>query len=117
MKKETILVTGGAGYIGSHTVVELIGAGFDVFIVDDLSNSDAQAIEGIRRITGSQVPFEQVDCCDREALRGVFERHDFSSVIHFAASKAVGESVEQPLKYYRNNILSLVNVVELTHFL
>ena len=111
--KETVLVTGGAGYIGSHTAVELIQAGFGVVIADDLSNSDRQAIEGIRRITGADVPFEQIDCCDREAMKGVFERYDFQSAIHFAASKAVGESVAAPLKYYRNNLLSFLNVVEL----
>lgn len=111
--KQTVLVTGGAGYIGSHTAVELIQAGFGVVIADDLSNSDRQAIEGIRRITGADVPFEQIDCCDREAMKGLFERYDFQSVIHFAASKAVGESVADPLKYYRNNLLSFLNVVEL----
>lgn len=111
--KECVLVTGGAGYIGSHTAVELIGAGFDVVLADNLSNSDLQAVDGIRRITGVEVPFEQVDCCDKVALKQLFERYDFRSVIHFAASKAVGESVEQPLKYYQNNLLSFLNVVEL----
>lgn len=111
--KETVLVTGGAGYIGSHTAVELIQAGFDVVIADNLSNSDLQAMEGVRRITGAEVPFEQIDCCDLQAMRRLFERHEFRSVIHFAASKAVGESVAEPLKYYRNNLLSFLNVVEL----
>ena len=111
--KETVLVTGGAGYIGSHTAVELIQAGFDVVIADNLSNSDLQAVEGVRRITGAEVPFEQIDCCDLQAMRRLFERHEFRSVIHFAASKAVGESVAEPLKYYRNNLLSLMNVVDL----
>lgn len=111
--KETVLVTGGAGYIGSHTAVELIQAGFDVVIADNLSNSDLQAVEGVRRITGAEVPFEQIDCCDLQAMRRLFERHEFRSVIHFAASKAVGESVAEPLKYYRNNLLSFLNVVEL----
>lgn len=111
--KETVLVTGGAGYIGSHTAVELINAGFDVVIADNLSNSDLQAVEGIRRITGHEIPFEQVDCCDREAFKRLFERYEFCSAIHFAASKAVGESVEQPLKYYRNNLTSFLNLVEL----
>ena len=111
--KETVLVTGGAGYIGSHTAVELIQAGFDVVIADNLSNSDRQAVEGVRRITGAEVPFEQIDCCDLQAMRRLFERHEFRSVIHFAASKAVGESVAEPLKYYRNNLLSFLNVVEL----
>ena len=111
--KETVLVTGGAGYIGSHTAVELIQAGFDVVIADNLSNSDLQAVEGVRRITSAEVPFEQIDCCDLQAMRRLFERHEFRSVIHFAASKAVGESVAEPLKYYRNNLLSFLNVVEL----
>ena len=88
--KETVLVTGGAGYIGSHTAVELIQAGFDVVIADNLSNSDLQAVEGVRRITSAEVPFEQIDCCDLQAMRRLFERHEFRSVIHFAASKAVG---------------------------
>jgi UDP-glucose 4-epimerase len=108
-----ILVTGGAGFIGSHTAVELIGAGFEVVIVDDLSNSDAAAVAGVRKITGADVPFEEVDCCEREALDGVFVRHRPDAVIHFAAFKAVGESVREPLKYYRNNLLSLINVLEL----
>lgn len=111
--KETVLVTGGAGYIGSHTAVELIQAGFDVVIADNLSNSDLQAVEGVRRITSAEVPFEQIDCCDLQAMRRLFERHEFRSVIHFAASKAVGESVAELLKYYRNNLLSFLNVVEL----
>jgi UDP-glucose 4-epimerase len=108
-----ILVTGGAGFIGSHTAVELIGAGYEVVIVDDLSNSDAAAVDGVRKITGVEVPFEEVDCCDSGALGGVFERHRPDAVIHFAAFKSVGESVREPLKYYYNNLLSLVNVLEL----
>ncbi len=111
--KDCVLVTGGAGYIGSHTAVELVGAGLDVILADDLSNSDMQAVEGVRRITGTDVPFERVDCCDREALAEVFARYRFDSVIHFAASKAVGESVREPMKYYRNNLLSLMNVIDL----
>ncbi len=111
--KECVLVTGGAGYIGSHTAVELISAGYDVVIVDNLSNSEPSAVDGIRRITGVDVPFEQVDCTDREAFGRVFSRYKFNSIIHFAASKAVGESVEKPLHYYRNNLVSLMNVLEL----
>ncbi len=111
----TILVTGGAGFIGSHTAVELIEAGYGVVIVDDLSNSDKAAVEGVRTITGTDVPFEQIDCCDAEAMDGVFGRHKIDAVIHFAAFKSVGESVQQPLKYYRNNLLSLVNVLESMH--
>lgn len=108
-----VLVTGGAGYIGSHTTVELINAGFEVIIVDNFSNSDPSSLEGIYRITGVKPTFVEADCCDKEALRAVFEAYDFDSVIHFAAYKAVGESVEKPLMYYRNNMLSLINVLEL----
>lgn len=113
MAKEVVLVSGGAGYIGSHTTVALIEAGYDVVIIDNLSNSDLGAVEGVRKITGVDVPFEQVDCCDKEALRAVFKKYAFNSVIHFAAYKAVGESVEKPLKYYSNNLGSFVNILEL----
>ncbi|MCC8034837.1 MAG: UDP-glucose 4-epimerase GalE [Rikenellaceae bacterium] len=112
MTKPRILVTGGAGYIGTHTAVELIGAGFEVVIVDDLSNSDLSAVEGVRKITGSDVPFVEADCNDPVAMDEVFAGHGFSGVIHFAASKAVGESVEEPLKYYANNVGSFVNILE-----
>lgn len=113
MKKECVLVAGGAGYIGSHTAVELIDAGFDVVIVDNLSNSEMRAVEGVRKITGVDVPFEKVDCCDIDAFRKVFEKYEFDSVIHFAASKAVGESVHEPMMYYRNNLTSFMNVIDL----
>ena len=113
MKKQCVLVSGGAGYIGSHTAVELIGAGYDVVIADNLSNSDPNVLEGIRRITGADIPFAEVDCCDREAFRRVFGQYEFNAVIHFAASKAVGESVREPMKYYRNNLLSFMNVIDL----
>ena len=113
MAKEMVLVSGGAGYIGSHTTVALIEAGYDVVVIDNLSNSDLGAVEGVRKITGVEVPFEQVDCCDKEALRTVFKKYPFNSVIHFAAYKAVGESVEQPLKYYANNLGSFLNILEL----
>ena len=111
--KETVLVTGGAGYIGSHTTVELIGAGYDVVIVDNLSNSEFGAVEGVRKITGVEVPFEQVDCTDKEAMARIFDKYKFNSIIHFAASKAVGESVDKPLLYYRNNLQSLITILEL----
>lgn len=111
--KETVLVSGGAGYIGSHVAVELIGAGYDVVIVDNLSNSEKAAVEGVRKITGVDVPFEQVDTCDKEALEGVFEKYKFNSVIHFAAFKAVGESMEKPLMYYLNNLSSFMNICQL----
>jgi UDP-glucose 4-epimerase len=113
MMKRCVLVTGGAGYIGSHTAVELVEAGYDVVLVDNLSNSDELAVEGVRRITGVEIPFEKIDCCDREAFEQVFRKYRFDAVIHFAASKAVGESVEKPLKYYHNNIFSFVNLLEL----
>lgn len=110
---KTVLVTGGAGYIGSHTVVELAGAGFEVVIVDDLSNSEKSSLEGIKGILGKDVPFEQVDCNDRAELEKVFKKYKFASVIHFAAFKAVGESVAEPLMYYGNNIMSFVNILGL----
>ena len=108
-----VLVTGGAGYIGSHTAVELINAGYEVIIVDNLSNSDRSSLEGIRGITGVEPKFIEADCCDKEAMRRVFEENDFDSVIHFAAYKAVGESVAEPAKYYRNNLDSFLTVLEL----
>ncbi len=108
-----VLVSGGAGYIGSHTAVELINAGYDVVVADNLSNSDMSGVEGVRKITGVEVPFVNVDCCDKEAFRKVFEQYNFNSVIHFAAFKAVGESVLDPMKYYRNNLTSFMNVIEL----
>lgn len=111
--KETILITGGTGYIGSHTVVELAAAGYGAVVVDDLSNSEASVADRLAEITGRPVPFERVDCTDREKLEEVFRRHAFGAVIHFAASKAVGESVEKPLLYYRNNLVSLLNVLDL----
>ncbi|MBO7300693.1 MAG: UDP-glucose 4-epimerase GalE [Tidjanibacter sp.] len=112
MAKEQVLVSGGAGYIGSHTTVALIEAGYDVVVIDNLSNSDLNAVEGVRKITGVDVPFEQVDCCDKEALRAIFKKYPFRSAIHFAAFKAVGESVEDPLKYYTNNLISFLNILE-----
>ncbi|MBQ8367091.1 MAG: UDP-glucose 4-epimerase GalE [Alistipes sp.] len=108
-----VLVAGGAGYIGSHTTVELINAGYDVVVVDNFSNSDASSLEGIRKITGVEPKFVEADCCDKEAMRKVFEAYNFDSVIHFAAFKAVGESVAEPLKYYHNNLMSFVNILEL----
>lgn len=112
--KETILVTGGTGFIGSHTTVELIQNGYNVVIVDNLSNSNASVLDGIEKITGVRPEFEKVDCCDYAAMENVFEKHKgISGIIHFAASKAVGESVQKPLLYYRNNINSLINLLEL----
>ena len=112
--KQTILVTGGTGFIGSHTTVELINAGYKVVIVDNLSNSQADVIDGIEKITGVRPAFEKMDCCDLDGMNKVFAKYpDIEGIIHFAASKAVGESVEKPLLYYRNNIVSLVNLLEL----
>ena len=112
--KQTILVTGGTGFIGSHTTVELQNAGYKVVIVDNLSNSNEKVVDGIEKITGVRPAFEKVDCCDLAGMERVFQKYpDIEGIIHFAASKAVGESVEKPLLYYRNNIVSLVNLLEL----
>lgn len=109
-----ILVTGGTGYIGSHTVVCLMQQGYDVVIVDNLSNSNIDVLDGIEQIVGRRPDFENVNCNDYVNMERVFTQYpDIRAVIHFAASKAVGESVEQPLMYYRNNLCSLVTVLEL----
>jgi UDP-glucose 4-epimerase len=108
-----ILVTGGTGYIGSHTAVELLEEGMQVVIIDNLSNSEKEVLEGIAAITGKMPYFEEVDLRDRKATFGVFEKHpDINAIIHFAAFKAVGESVEKPLEYYENNLLSLIHLLE-----
>ncbi len=110
--KTEVLLTGGTGYIGSHTAVELIEAGFDVVIVDNLSNSIAKVVDGIEKITGVRPVFINADCANISAMRQVFTVHpSITSVIHFAAYKAVGESVQQPLKYYKNNIESLITLL------
>ena len=109
---KTILVTGGAGYIGSHTVVELQQKGFETVIADDLSNSSAEVIDRIERITGIRPAFEQIDLKDAGKVRELFDRYPIAATIHFAASKAVGESVQKPLLYYRNNLVSLLNILE-----
>lgn len=112
--KEKILVTGGLGYIGSHTVVELIEAGYEIFIVDNLVNSNIEVLNGIKEITGVKPVFENIDCTDYVSMDRFFSKHEgIKAIIHFAALKAVGESVENPLAYYRNNVISLVNVLEL----
>lgn len=114
MSRKTILVTGGTGYIGSHTTVELQQAGYEVVIVDDLSNSNREVLKGIEAITGIKPTFYEVDCNDLPEMRRIFKLHEgIEGIIHFAASKAVGESVEKPLLYYRNNIDSLLNILEL----
>ena len=108
-----ILVTGGAGYIGSHTVVALRQQGYDLVVVDNLSNASPKMIQQIEKITGRALAFEQVDLCDAAGLRQVFESYtDIAGVIHFAALKAVGESVNYPLKYYHNNLVSLINLLQ-----
>lgn len=109
-----ILVTGGTGYIGSHTVVELMQQGYDVTIVDNLSNSSIDVLDGIEQIVGKRPDFANLDCSDYLNMDQLFATNpDIAGVIHFAASKAVGESVEKPLMYYRNNIMSLVTLLEL----
>ena len=109
----SILLTGGAGFIGSHTAVSLLNAGQDIVIVDNLYNSSPKVIDRIERITGKRPVFVEADCCDRAAMDRLFSDYDITGVIHFAGLKAVGESVEKPLLYYRNNILSLLNVLDL----
>lgn len=108
-----ILVTGGAGYIGSHTIVELYAHGHDVVVVDNLSNSSPVALERVGKLVGQEIPLVQVDCCDKAAFRAVFEQYKFDAAIHFAGLKAVGESVAKPLAYYRNNIDSTLTLLEL----
>lgn len=111
--KKKILVTGGTGYIGSHTTVELIEKGFEPIIVDNLYNSDAEVIDRIQKITGSRPLLEVFDLCDHDKLDRFIQNHrDISAIIHFAAYKAVGESVNKPLDYYRNNLFSLVNLLD-----
>ena len=114
MKTERILVTGGTGYIGSHTVVELQHAGYRVVIIDDLSNSSADVIDGIERITGSRPDFVEGDCTDIDTLKRLFADYpDIKGIINFAASKAVGESMQRPILYYRNNLNTLLNLLDL----
>jgi len=108
-----ILVTGGTGYIGSHTVVELQNAGFDVIIADNLSNSSIDVLDGIENISGIRPAFEQFDLIEKDMVEALFEKYPkIEAIIHFAASKAVGESVEKPLLYYRNNLVSLINLLD-----
>ena len=112
--KETILVNGGTGYIGSHTVVELQNNGYNVVIIDNLSNSRADVVDNIEKVSGIRPAFEKLDCLDYEGLDALFAKYPgIKGIIHFAASKAVGESVQKPLMYYRNNLVSLINLLEL----
>ena len=108
-----VLVTGGCGYIGSHTVLELLKNDMEVIIVDNLINSKKDVIDKIKKITNKDVTFYKIDLCDKEKLRTVFEKEKFDSVIHFAGLKAVGESVEKPLMYYENNLISTLNLLDL----
>ena len=108
-----VLVTGGAGYIGSHTCVELLEKGYGVVVIDNLVNSSAKSLERVEQITGKSLDFYQNDVRDRDAMERIFSKHDIDCVIHFAGLKAVGESVQKPLLYYRNNVVSLINLLEL----
>ena len=108
-----LLITGGAGYIGSHTCVELLNAGHEVVILDNLCNASPKVVERIQEITGKQVTFCQVDLLDYAATEAVFRAHQFDGVIHFAGLKAVGESVEKPLEYYHNNLTGTLHLLKL----
>ena len=112
-KRKQILVTGGAGFIGSHTAVELVKFGYEPIIVDDFRNSEELIFSGMEQIAGRKLQLYRIDLTDLKSLQTVFERHDLAGIIHFAAYKAVGESVEHPIMYYRNNLNSLLNVAEL----
>ena len=107
-----ILGTGGPGYIGSHTIVELVNRGYEVVAVDDFSNSKPIVLDKIKQITGKEITFYELDVCDKEKLRRVFKENKIDAVIHFAGYKAVGESVAKPLMYYRNNIDSTLSLLE-----
>ena len=110
---KTVLVSGGAGYIGSHVTVELIAAGYEVVVADNMSNCDMTCFEGVKKITGKEdIPFYQIDCCDYASVNRLFTECSIDAVIHFAAFKAVGESVAEPLMYYRNNLVSFINILE-----
>ncbi|MBQ2042927.1 MAG: UDP-glucose 4-epimerase GalE [Firmicutes bacterium] len=108
----TILATGGAGYIGSHACVSLLENGYDVVVVDDLSNASAEAVRRVEKITGKELRFYEADVCDRSALERIFSEQKISGVIHFAGMKAVGESVQKPLEYYRNNLDATITILE-----
>ena len=110
--KKTVLVSGGAGFIGSHVTVELVEAGYDVVVADNMSNCDMTCFEGVTQIIGCRLPFVQMDFCDLEAVDRLFSEYRIDAVIHFAAFKAVGESVSEPIMYYRNNLSSFLNVLE-----
>lgn len=110
--KHTVLVSGGAGFIGSHVTVELVNAGYEVIVADNFSNCDMTNYHGVCQILGREIPLVKMDFCDTEAVRDLFENNKIDAVIHFAAFKAVGESVAEPLKYYSNNLGSFINILE-----
>ena len=110
--KHTVLVSGGAGFIGSHVTVELVNAGYEVIVADNFSNCDMTNYHGVCQILGREIPLVKMDFCDTEAVRELFENNKIDAVIHFAAFKAVGESVAEPLKYYSNNLGSFINILE-----
>ncbi len=112
MSKKTVLVSGGAGFIGSHVTVELTQAGYDVVIADNFSNCDETNYKGVCAILGKELPLIRMDFCDKAAVEDLFAKYPIDAVIHFAAFKAVGESVDEPLKYYRNNLLSFINILD-----
>ncbi|MBQ2103414.1 MAG: GDP-mannose 4,6-dehydratase, partial [Bacteroidales bacterium] len=113
MMKKTVLVSGGAGFIGSHVTVELLESGYEVVVADNFSNCDTTCFEGVKKITGrDDLPLVRMDFCDPAAVDRLFGEYDIDAVIHFAAFKAVGESVEKPLMYYKNNLVSFLNVLE-----
>ena len=107
-----ILVTGGAGYIGSHTCVELLNEGYEVVIVDNLYNANKKAVDRVEEITGKKVTFYEADICDKEAMDAIFDKEDVQAVIHFAGLKAVGESTVKPLEYYQNNIAGTLTLCD-----
>lgn len=108
----SILVTGGAGYIGSHTCIEMINAGYDVIVIDNLDNSNSESLKRVENITGKSVKFYKEDVRDKEALNKIFKENKIEAVIHFAGLKAVGESVREPIMYYDNNLISTINLLE-----
>ena len=109
---KSILLTGGTGYIGSHTTLELLNNGYEVVVIDNLSNSSRESLKRVEQLTQKSVTFAQVDVRDAEALNQVFENHNIQSVLHFAGHKAVGESVEKPIQYYQNNVAGTLTLCE-----
>lgn len=109
---KTILVTGGAGYIGSHTTIELIQSGYDVVVVDNLYNSKEESVRRVEQIVGKKIKFYKADVLDKDAMREIFKKHDFAAVINFAGYKAVGESVQKPIEYYENNISGMLALID-----